>query len=44
MKLDICLVVCDVFALEVLSIQQITELYVFAGRSSQDQQSVFNKS
>ena len=26
MKLDICLVVCDVFALEVLSIQQIREL------------------
>ena len=44
MKLDTCLVVCDVFTLEVLSIQQRTELYVFAGRSSQDQQSVFHKS
>ena len=28
MKLDICLVVCDVFALEVLSIQQVRELSV----------------
>lgn len=44
MKLDICLVVCDVFALEVLSIQQVRELSVGRTILAWNQQSVLNKS